>query len=280
MILNCKEDAFINLDAFFYLYIKLSSMKVAIIQSSLVWESPSDNRINLEAKITEIKASVELIVLPEMFSTGFSMSASKIAETMQGETVLWMQTLAKSQNCAIAGSLIISKEDNFYNRLLFVCPTGEIQYYDKRHLFTLAGEDKVYTAGSKKQIVEYLGWKICLQVCYDLRFPVFVRNVENYDLLLYVANWPKVRINAWDILLKARAVENLCYTIGVNRIGVDANNHQYNGHSQVVDYLGNYILEPRENEGVFIVTLDKNNMHETRKKMDFLRDKDKFEIQD
>lgn len=255
-------------------------MKIALIQSSLVWESPSDNRINLEAKISEIKASVDLIVLPEMFSTGFSMNASKMAETMQGETVLWMQTLAKSQNCAIAGSLIISEEDKFYNRLLFVFPTGEIQYYDKRHLFTLAGEDKIYTAGSKKQIIEYEGWKICLQVCYDLRFPVFVRNVENYDLLLYVANWPKVRINAWDILLKARAVENLSYTIGVNRIGVDANNHEYNGHSQVVDYLGNYILEPQENEGVFIVELNKNNMHETRKKMDFLRDKDRFEIQD
>lgn len=280
MILNCKEDVFINLNTFFYLYIKLSIMKIALIQSSLVWESPSDNRINLEAKIAEIKVCVDLIVLPEMFSTGFSMNASKMAETMQGETVLWMQTLAKSQNCAIAGSLIISEEDKFYNRLLFVFATGEIQFYNKRHLFTLAGEDKVYTAGSKKQIVEYLGWKICLQVCYDLRFPVFVRNVENYDLLLYVANWPKVRVNAWDILLKARAVENLSYTIGVNRIGVDANNHEYNGHSQVVDYLGNYILEPQENEGVFIVELNKNNMHETRKKMDFLRDKDRFEIQD
>ncbi|MEL1255006.1 amidohydrolase [Flavobacterium sp. DGU38] len=253
-------------------------MKIALIQSNLIWESPKDNRTNFEAKINEIKALVDLIVLPEMFSTGFSMNASKMAETMQGETVLWMQDLAKSNNCAIAGSLIISEEDKCYNRLLFVFPTGEIHYYDKRHLFTLAGEDKIYTAGTKKQIVEYKDWKICLQVCYDLRFPVFIRNVENYDLLLYVANWPKVRINAWDILLRARAVENLSYVIGVNRIGEDANNFEHNGHSQVVDFLGNYILQPQENEGVFLVELDKNIMLETREKVNFLNDKDGFEI--
>ncbi|MCI9844260.1 nitrilase family protein [Flavobacterium pectinovorum] len=254
-------------------------MKIALIQSDLVWESPKGNIFDFEAKISEIKASVDLIVLPEMFSTGFTMNPKDVAETMQGETVLWMQALAKEKKSAIAGSLIIQENNQFYNRMLFVFPTGEIQFYDKRHLFTLAGEDKVYTAGNKKQIVEYLGWKICLQVCYDLRFPVFARNVENYDLLLYVANWPKVRINAWDILLKARAVENLSYTIGVNRTGFDANHHQYNGHSQVIDFLGNPILEPQENEGVFIVGLDKNIMLETRKKMDFLSDKDVFEIQ-
>ncbi|MGO4771545.1 nitrilase family protein [Flavobacterium sp. W22_SRS_FK3] len=253
-------------------------MKIAIIQSTLVWESPENNRINFEAKINDIKAVVDLIVLPEMFSTGFTMNAPKMAETMQGETVLWMQVLAKAKKTAITGSLIIKESDNFYNRLLFVFPSGEIQFYDKRHLFTLAGEDKVYTAGSKKQIVEYKDWKICLQVCYDLRFPVFARNVENYDLLVYVANWPKVRINAWDILLKARAVENLTYTIGVNRTGLDANDHQYNGHSQVVDFLGNPILYPQENEGVFIVELDKNVMLESRKKLNFLSDQDVFEI--
>lgn len=253
-------------------------MKIALIQSNLVWESPKHNRTNFETKINEINARVDLIVLPEMFSTGFSMNASKMAETMQDETVLWMQTLAKSKNCAIAGSLIIFEDNNYYNRLLFVFPNGEIQFYDKRHLFTLAGEDKIYTAGTKKQIVDYKGWKICLQVCYDLRFPVFARNVENYDLLLYVANWPKVRISAWDILLRARAVENLSYVIGVNRLGVDVNNFEHNGHSQAVDFLGNYILEPQENEAVFLVELDKNRMLETRKKVNFLNDKDSFEI--
>jgi predicted amidohydrolase len=254
-------------------------MKIAIIQSSLYWEAISKNRNSFEEKIAQIDSEVNIIILPEMFSTGFTMNASKMAETMQGETVLWMQTLAKNKNCAVAGSLIISENNQYYNRFLFVFPTGKIQFYDKRHLFSLAGEDKIYTAGSKKQIVEYSGWKICLQVCYDLRFPVFARNVENYDLLLYVANWPTVRINAWDILLKARAVENLSYTIGVNRIGSDANNHEYNGHSQVIDFLGNPILEPEENEGVFIVELDKNKMLETRKKLNFLNDKDVFEIQ-
>lgn len=263
---------------FFLSLYKIEQMKIALIQSDLVWESPNDNRINFEAKIDAIEGSVDLIVLPEMFTTGFSMNASKMAETMKGETVLWMQNLAKNKNCAIAGSLIISEADKFYNRLLFVFPTGEIQYYDKRHLFTLAGEDKMYTAGNKKQIVEYLGWKICLQVCYDLRFPVFARNVENYDLLLYVANWPKVRITAWDILLKARAVENLSYTIGVNRIGLDVNQHEYNGHSQVIDFLGNSILESQGNESIFIVDLDKDLMLETRRKLDFLRDQDVFEI--
>jgi len=145
-------------------------------------------------------------------------------------------------------------------------------------LFTLAGEDKIYTAGHEKLIVEYLGFKICLLICYDLRFPVFSRNTEDYDALVYVANWPKPRINAWDILLKARAVENQCFTIGVNRIGVDNNNHDYVGHSQIVDCLGNYLLEPQEKEGVFITDLDKNSMLETRKKLDFLSDRDAFTI--
>ncbi|WKL46381.1 nitrilase family protein [Flavobacterium pectinovorum] len=253
-------------------------MKIALIQSDLYWEDVSKNRNNFESKINQIDSEVNLIVLPEMFSTGFTMNALAVAETMQGETVLWMQTMAKQKNCAITGSLVITENEQFYNRMFFVFPSGEIQYYNKRHLFTLAGEDKTYTAGTEKIIVDYLGWKICLQVCYDLRFPVFARNVENYDLLIYVANWPKVRTNAWDILLKARAVENLSYVVGVNRIGLDANNYEHIGHSQAVDFLGNYILEPQETEGVFVVELDKNSMLETRKKLDFLSDKDTFEI--
>lgn len=253
-------------------------MKIALIQSDLVWENPQENKINFEAKINEISTDIDLIVLPEMFSTGFTMRASEMAETMQGETIQWMKTIAQSKNCAITGSLIIAENNKFYNRFIFVFPSGEIRYYDKRHLFSLAGEDKVYTRGTQKVIIDYSGWKICLQVCYDLRFPVFARNVENYDLLLYVANWPKVRVNAWDILLKARAVENLSYVAGVNRIGLDGHNYEHKGHSQVVDFLGNPILEPQENEGVFIVELDKNAMLEARKKFDFLSDKDVFEI--
>lgn len=253
-------------------------MKIALIQSDLYWEEVSKNRNNFESKINQIDSEVNLIVLPEMFSSGFTMNALAVAETMNGETVLWMKGMAKQRNCAITGSLIITENDQFYNRMFFVFPSGEIQYYNKRHLFTLAGEDKTYTAGTEKVIVDYLGWKICLQVCYDLRFPVFARNVENYDLLIYVANWPKVRTNAWDILLKARAVENLSYVVGVNRIGFDANNYEHIGHSQAVDFLGNYILEPQETENVFLIELDKNVMVETRKKLDFLSDKDTFEI--
>ncbi len=253
-------------------------MKIALLQTFLTWENPIENRSHLAQKITGFMEDVDVIVLPEMFSSGFTMNPEKVAETMQGETILWMQHMAKAKNCAITGSLVITENGNFYNRLVFVFPTGEIQHYDKRHLFTLAGEDKVYTSGTQKLIVNYKGFKICPLVCYDLRFPVFARNVEDYDVLLYVANWPKPRINAWDILLKARAVENMCYTIGVNRIGTDANKHDYSGHSQAVDFLGNYILDPQESEGVFIVALNKEQLLETRKKLAFLTDRDKFTI--
>jgi len=253
-------------------------MKVALIQSSLFWENPTESRNYFEEKINTIAEKVDLIVLPEMFTTGFTMNPSAVAETMLGETIFWLQSLAKAKNSAITGSLVIKENDNFYNRLVFVFPSGEIHFYDKRHLFTLAGEDKVYTSGREKLIVEYLGWKICPLVCYDLRFPVFTRNVEDYDLLICVANWPKPRINAWDILLKARSVENMCYTIGVNRIGFDNNNFEHVGHSQAIDFLGNHVLEPQEVEGVFIVELNKEKLLETRNKLGFLNDRDTFEL--
>lgn len=253
-------------------------MKIALIQTDLFWQDASKNRENFDSKIDEIQSEVNLIVLPEMFSTGFTMNASEVAETMQGETIEWMKLKAKQKNAAVTGSVVITENEKFYNRMFFVFPSGEFQYYDKRHSFSLAGEDKVYACGNKKVIVDYLDWKICLQVCYDLRFPVFVRNVENYDLILYVANWPKVRTNAWDALLKARAIENLSYVVGVNRIGNDAHDYEHIGHSQAIDFLGNYILEPQEKNGVFVVELDKNTMYETRKKLDFLSDRDQFEI--
>jgi omega-amidase len=253
-------------------------MKIALIQTSLAWENPLENRSHLAQKITGFMEDVDLIILPEMFSSGFTMNPKAVAETMAGETVSWIKHLAKAKNCAITGSLIIEENGKHYNRLVFVFPTGEIKTYDKRHLFTLAGEDKFYTAGKDKLIVEYRGYKICPLICYDLRFPVFSRNVEDYDVLLYVANWPKPRINAWDILLKARAVENMCYTVGVNRIGTDDNNHEYVGHSQVVDSLGNYLLEPQESDSVFIVELNKAKLLETRSRLAFLDDKDVFTL--
>jgi omega-amidase len=253
-------------------------MKIALIQSSLFWENPTANRSYFEEKINAISEKVDLIVLPEMFTTGFTMNPEVVFDTMQGETMVLLQSLSKAKNSAIVGSLIIKENESFYNRLVFVFPSGEVQFYDKRHLFTLAGEDKVYTAGREKLIVEYQGWKICPLICYDLRFPVFARNVEEYDVLLYVANWPKPRINAWDILLQARSVENLCYTIGVNRMGFDNNDFEYNGHSQAFDFLGNYILEPQESEGVFVIELNKERLLETRKRLSFLDDKDVFEL--
>lgn len=221
---------------------------------------------------------VDLIVLPEMFSSGFTMNPKAVAETMNGETIAWLQHLAKAKDCAITGSLVIEENGKYYNRLVFVYPNGELKTYDKRHLFTLAGEDKVYTAGKEKLIIEYKGFRICPLICYDLRFPVFARNVEDYDVLIYVANWPKPRINAWDILLKARAVENMSYAIGVNRIGMDENELEYVGHSQTVDFLGNYLLEPQETDSVFIVELDKEKLLETRSKLAFLKDKDSFKL--
>ncbi len=253
-------------------------MKIALVQTSLAWENPTENRSHLAQKITGFMEDVDLIVLPEMFSSGFTMNPKTVAETMQGETVTWLQHLAKAKNSAITGSLVIEENGNYYNRLVFVFPSGDIKTYDKHHLFSLAGENNVFTAGTEKLIVAYNGFKICPLICYDLRFPVFSRNVENYDLLLYVANWPKPRVNAWDILLKARAVENMCYAVGVNRIGSDDNGLEYIGHSQAVDFLGNSILEPQESEGVFIVEIDKEKMMETRSKLSFLKDKDAFKL--
>ncbi|PJE39669.1 MAG: nitrilase family protein [Flavobacterium sp.] len=253
-------------------------MKIALVQTNLIWENPIENRSHLAQKITGFMEEVDLIVLPEMFSSGFTMNPKAGAEKMNGETIAWLQHLAKAKDCAITGSLVIEENGKYYNRLVFVYPNGELKTYDKRHLFTLAGEDKVYTAGREKLIIEYKGFRICPLICYDLRFPVFARNVEDYDVLIYVANWPKPRINAWDILLKARAVENMSYAIGVNRIGMDENELEYVGHTQAVDFLGNYLLEAQETDGVFIVELDKEKLLETRSKLAFLKDKDSFKL--
>ena len=253
-------------------------MKIALVQAQLLWENPKQNRKYFENKINAIAENVDLIVLPEMFTSGFTMNPKEVAETMQGETLLWLQALAKAKNSAITGSLVIQENGKYYNRLVYVFPSGEVKTYDKKHLFTLAGEEKIYTSGTEKVIIEYKGFKICPLICYDLRFPVFARNTEEYDVLIFVANWPKPRINAWDALLKARAIENMCYTIGVNRIGTDQNQHDYLGHSQAIDFLGNYLIEPQETEGVFITNLDKNALLETRQKFGFLNDRDVFKM--
>ena len=256
-----------------------SQLKIVLVQADLVWHYAEINRNQFSKKISAIKENVDVIVLPEMFTTGFSMQPMEVAESMQGETVKWMQKLASKKNAAIAGSIIISEENNYYNRFLFVHPSGEIDYYNKRHLFTLAAEHKVYTSGKEKLIVNFKGWKICPLICYDLRFPVWARNTEDYDVLLYVANWPKPRINAWDTLLKARAIENMCYTVGVNRVGVDANDLEYSGHSVAYDCLGKKLTHIKTNlEDRAIVTLNKKHLAEVRNKLNFLNDKDSFII--
>lgn len=245
-----------------------------------MWENPEENRINFTNKIITITEAIDLIVLPEMFNSGFTMNPDGVYEHMEGDTIAWMQKLAQQKNAAITGSLIIKVGSNFYNRLVFVHPNGRIESYDKRHTFTLAGEDKIYSAGTKKLIVDYKGWKICPLICYDLRFPVWSRNVENYDVLLYVANWPKVRVAAWDTLLKARAIENMSYCIGVNRVGLDGNNHEYSGHSAAYDVLGNRMDSiPVDEEAIQIVSLKKEELESYRTKLNFLEDRDPFSLE-
>ena len=251
-------------------------MNVALLQINLVWENPAENRKNIRLKINNLPEGIDLIVLPEMFTSGFTMNPKLVAEPMDGTTINWLQIIAKTNNCAITGSLVIKENDMFYNRMVFVYPNGDVKKYDKKHLFTLASEDNVYQAGCEKVIVDYNNFKICLQICYDLRFPVFSRNTENYDLLIYVASWPKIRVNAWNSLLQARAIENLCYTIGVNRIGVDGNNLEYTGQSQVIDFLGNYLVAPCEADAFFTTNLLVAPQNEMRKKLNFLNDKDDF----
>ncbi|WP_158845873.1 amidohydrolase [Algibacter sp. L1A34] len=254
-------------------------LKVALIQANLVWENPKENREKFTEKIKQISGSINLIILPEMFTSGFTMNAGKVAETMEGETVTWMQDMAMENDAAIVGSLVIKEENKYYNRLLFVEPSGKITIYNKRHAFTLVGEEKTYSEGNKKVIINYKGWKICPLICYDLRFPVWARNIENYDVLIYVANWPKPRVSAWDTLLKARAIENMSYCIGVNRVGVDGVNSEYSGHSAVYDVLGNQLtaFKPHEEE-TQVITLEKRHVDAYRNKLKFLNDRDTFSI--
>lgn len=257
-----------------------NDLKVALIQTDLAWENPEANRKLFSQKINAISEDIDLIILPEMFTSGFTMNASKVAETMTGITVSWMQNLSKEHHTAITGSVVITENNVFYNRLLFVSPDGGIQYYDKKHTFTLAHEHKTYKAGSKQLVVTYKGWTIKPLVCYDLRFPVWARNTEDYDLLLYVANWPKVRVTAWDALLKARAIENMSYCIGVNRVGLDGNGFEYCGHTAAYDVLGERLdTIPSGKDLTEIVTLSKDHITKYREKLGFLKDRDGFSLE-
>lgn len=256
------------------------TLDIALIQSHLAWENPVQNRAAFSQKINSISQEVDLIILPEMFTTGFTMNAAEIAETMSGDTLRWLEEMSKEKDCAIVGSYVVEEKGNYYNRLVFMLPDGTCEVYDKHQLFTLAKEQDVFTAGQKDVIIEYKGWKIKPLICYDLRFPVWARNTSGYDVLLYVASWPKPRIDAWDALLKARAIENMCYCIGVNRVGLDGKGYEYNGHSGVYDVLGNSVLEenPIERETILYATLSISHVKKIRNKLPFLDDKDDFKL--
>jgi len=254
-------------------------MKIALIQYAPVWENVETNLQTLTQKLHLLDSDVDLVVLPEMFSTGFTMNPKAIAETENGKAVQWMIAMVQKYQIALTGSLIISENGNYYNRLFFVYPDGSYKTYNKKHLFSLVGEEKVYEPGNEKLIVNYKGWNICPLICYDLRFPVYSRIVdEAYDLLIYVASWPDQRIYAWDTLLKARAIENMSFVVAVNRSGEDALKNNYSGHSQVIDYMGQFIQEPMIDEQIVIVTLQKEGLEKARNRFAFLADADQFEI--
>lgn len=239
-----------------------------------------------ENKINHIPQPTEIVVLPEMFSTGFSMSPERLAETMDGETVNWMKRMSSSKRIVLTGSVIIQEEDKFFNRLIWVLPNGQLGYYDKRHLFGFAKEDQHYHPGQKRLIASVKGWKINLLVCYDLRFPVWSRQSRNtednnpeYDLLIYVANWPQRRNHAWKTLLQARAIENQSFVVGVNRVGDDGNGIYHSGDSMVVNGMGEVLYTKADEEDIFTITLEKKEIDETRAKLPFLKDADQFYIE-
>jgi predicted amidohydrolase len=260
----------------------MSNLNISLIQTDLHWESKETNLHLLGKKIDQLRGETEIVLLPEMFSTGFSMNPERLAETMSGETVHWMKEKAAVNRMIIGGSVIIKEDDRYYNRFIWMMPNGELGYYDKRHLFAYSGEDKHYAPGNKRLIASVKGWRINLMICYDLRFPVWARQSQaeepEYDVLVYVANWPDRRKHAWSTLLCARAIENQCFAIGVNRVGTDGNDIYYSGNSMVIDPLGEVLYHVEEEEDVFTITLDKQTLQEARNKFPFLKDGDNFRI--
>ncbi|WP_373330957.1 amidohydrolase [Salmonirosea aquatica] len=257
-----------------------SNLSVALIQTDLVWEDVTANLAVLEEKLASLSEAADVIVLPEMFSTGFSMDAPALAEVMNTTTTRWMKLIAAQTQALVIGSFQVKEEGTYYNRLLCVRPDGTYEVYDKRHLFRMGAEHEVFKAGSQRLIVDWKGWRICPLVCYDLRFPVWSRqNSQNlYDLLLYVANWPAARSYAWNTLLRARAIENLCYVVGVNRIGTDGNGIDHRGGSIVVDFLGEVSTDLGEAESEKVVHLAKEPLEKYRQRFPAHLDADDFSL--
>ena len=255
----------------------MRDLSVTLIQCELAWEQPADNRQQIGNIIGGLDEIPDLIVLPEMFTTGFSMNALANAEKPGGATEQWLRELAQRHDCALTGSIAVEAGEGVYNRMLFSTPEG-VQHYDKRHLFRMAGEHKRYRAGQHRVVVTWRGWRILLQVCYDLRFPVWSRNLGDYDMLLYVANWPGRRRSAWQALLRARAIENLSYVLGVNRVGSDGNGVNYSGDSVALDFLGNPLNNEHGGDSVETVVLDRALLEDFRESFPAHLDADGFEL--
>lgn len=263
----------------------MPTLTITTIQSNLIWEEKSANLRILEDKINGITDDTEIVVLPEMFSTGFSMNPALLAESMDGETVRWMEKISRKNGIILTGSIIIAEEGKYFNRLIWMLPNGQYGQYDKRHLFAFGEEDLQFSPGNKRLIASAKGWKINLQICYDLRFPVWARQTPRgeagaaeYDVLIYVANWPDRRSHAWKTLLCARAIENQCYVVGVNRVGNDGNAVYYSGNSLVIDPLGQVLYHMADEEDINTIVLSKEKLEEAREKFPFWRDADSFNI--
>lgn len=263
----------------------MQDLKITLVQADLFWEEKEKNLGHISEMLSDVHET-NLIVLPEMFSTGFSMSAKQLAESMQGNSITWMKETAQKKHAVVTGSLIIEEDKKYFNRLVWMQPDGDYLFYDKRHLFSLGDEHKHYTAGEKRIFPEIQDWKMLPLICYDLRFPVWSRQSSPftemgnhpYDVLIYVANWPEKRSYAWKHLLIARAIENQCYVVGVNRVGTDGNGFHHSGNSCVINAMGEILFEKEKAECEQTITLSKQELLTTRRKLPFLNDRDEYEV--
>ena len=254
------------------------TLEISIVQTDLISKEKKKNLLKIESILSDLK-STDIILLPEMFNTAFCPLEVNLAEKMSGPTIQWMKGISKQKKCSIAGTLMINENNKIYNRLVWLNKNGRVFFYDKVHLFSLAKEEKMLSKGSKKIIINDYGWKICPMICYDIRFPVFCRNQNEYDLLIFLSSWPSKRIKAWDTLLQARAIENQAYTAGVNRVGKDENGFEFPGHSSFFDGMGNSLLELRQEKDIVkTVVLSKEKLTVQRRQLNFLNDQDNFTI--
>ena len=255
-------------------------LNISAIQFDIEWENKDKNISKIETFLKSVPSDTEIVVLPEMFTTGFSMNTGDLAETMHGDTIQWMKKISLLHNIIVAGSVMIRENKLFRNRFLWIDPKGSVCYYDKRHSFGLAGENENFSAGIKREIFEYKGWRFFPSICYDLRFPVWLKNNIDYHVMLNVANWPSPRSKHWNAFLISRAIENQSYIVGVNRVGKDGEGREYSGDSSIIDFNGNYLNSLRNNEGIVNSTLSLEKLHIFRNKFPFLKDQDTFLISD